>query len=176
MNCQTGSNYRTPSNFISRNAQSIIFNAKMRRLWVLNTSFAWISSIDWSFLMWEWTVSDNLNLSDSSIHTLVKLSSSNLSMDLFSLQSVTKCSLDVEGLGYSSVFSLLKDLPEEFCLYSVDESQYMLCLAGLFTENARKQGKAFLLSIPCTSPWQKHGMLFRGYKGFFVILSLMDLI
>ena len=36
LNYQTGSNFRTPSNFISRNDRPVVFNAKMRRLWLIH--------------------------------------------------------------------------------------------------------------------------------------------
>ena len=69
MNYQIGSNYRTPSNFMSRNAQSVLFNAKMRMLWVIHHFWEFQASTD-HFLIWEWMVSNNSNLSDNSILTL----------------------------------------------------------------------------------------------------------
>ena len=69
MNYQTGLNYRTPSNFISRNDQPVIFNAKMKRLWVIHHLCEFQALTD-HFMMWKRMVFDNSNLCDNSILTL----------------------------------------------------------------------------------------------------------
>ena len=52
----------TQPHFISRKDQSVLFSTKMRMLWVKH-HLCEFQALTGHFLMWEWMVSDNLNLS-----------------------------------------------------------------------------------------------------------------